>query len=40
MRARSFGLDIGTTSVRAVWLGKSGNGLTIESVVSAPTASH
>lgn len=38
MRSKSFGLDIGTTSIKAVWLGKSGKNITLESVVSAPVA--
>lgn len=37
MKSRTFGLDIGTTSIKAVWLGKRGNEITLESVVSTPT---
>jgi len=40
MKSKSFGLDIGSTSMKAVWLGRSGNTLTIESVVSAPTTTR
>jgi type IV pilus assembly protein PilM len=40
MKSKSFGLDIGSTSMKAVWLGRSGNNLTIESVVSAPTTTR
>lgn len=38
MRSKSFGLDIGTTSIKAVWLGKVGKEYTLESVVSSPVA--
>lgn len=37
MKGKTFGLDIGTTSIKAVWLGKRGNQITLESVVSAPS---
>lgn len=39
MRAKSFGLDIGTTSIKAVWLSRHDKGLGIESVVASPVTS-
>lgn len=39
MRAKTFGLDIGTTSIKAVWFGKKDKTITLESIVSAPAAS-
>lgn len=37
MKAKTFGLDIGTTAVKALWLGKKDNRLVLESVASAAT---
>jgi len=39
MKAPTFGLDIGTTSLKAIWLSKQGNSITLESVISAPSTS-
>jgi len=38
MKAKTFGLDIGATSLKAVWLGKQGNKYNLESVVTSPVA--
>jgi len=37
MKLTSFGLDIGTSSIKAVWLGKENNGLLLESTGSVPS---
>lgn len=36
MRSKSFGLDIGTTSLKAVWFGKKDTALTLEAIVYSP----
>src|SRR3989344_4495128 len=40
MKAHSFGLDIGSSSIKAVWLGKRGEQIVLESVVSSPATSR
>ena len=40
MKAHSFGLDIGSSSIKAVWLGKQGDQIVLESVVSSPATSR
>lgn len=39
MKSKTFGLDIGSTSIKAVWLGKRGKTISLESIVSAPSTS-
>lgn len=40
MKANSFGLDIGTTTIKAVWLGRDNGKTTYHSSTSVPTPSH
>lgn len=39
MKSKTFGLDIGTTSIKAVWFGGNSKSITLESIVSAPISS-
>lgn len=39
MKAKTFGLDIGTSSIKAVLLDKNGNLISLDSIISAPSAS-
>jgi len=37
MKNKAFGLDIGLTTIKAVWLSKEDNGFLLNSVITAPT---
>lgn len=39
MKSKTFGLDIGSTSVKAVWLGRDRDANILESIVSSPASS-
>ncbi len=37
MKSNTFGLDLGTTSIKAMWLAKNGHEIQLASVASVPS---